>query len=67
MTGSAASNSASSCALVLQRAPRMAAVLPNEIAVRPTPVVSLSGGAVIGIARETGTNTILRFLPSVKP
>lgn len=46
---------------------RVVVVLPNEIAVRPTPVLSLSGGAAIGIDRETGANTILRFLPPTKP
>jgi hypothetical protein len=46
---------------------RAVVVLPNEIAVRPTPVLSLSGGAAVGIDRETGANTILRFLPPAKP
>lgn len=46
---------------------RAVVVLPNEVAVRPTPVLSLSGGAAIGIDRETGANTILRFLPPAKP
>jgi hypothetical protein len=44
---------------------RAVVVLPNEVAVRPTPVLSLSGGAAIGIDRETGANTIVRFLPPV--
>lgn len=42
---------------------RAIVVLPNEVAVRPTPVLSLTGGAAVGIDRETGANTILRFLP----
>ena len=46
---------------------RAVVVLPNEIAIRPTPVLSLAGGAAIGIDRETGANTVVRFLPPTKP
>jgi len=42
---------------------REVVVLPNEVAMRPTPVLSLSGGAAIGVDRETSANAILRFLP----
>ena len=37
--------------------------LPREIAVLPTPWLSLDGVAAIGTDRETGAHTILRFLP----
>lgn len=47
---------------------RVVVVLPNDVAVRPPLVLSLSGGgAAIGIERETGANTIQRFLPPAKP
>jgi len=35
--------------------------LPREIAALPTPVLSLDGIAAIGVDRETGAHTILRF------
>ena len=42
---------------------RTVVVVPNVIAVLPTPVLSLTGIAAIGIDPETGANTILRFSP----
>ena len=36
-------------------------VLPREIAVSPTPALSLDGIAALGVDRETGAFTILRF------
>jgi hypothetical protein len=38
--------------------------VPREIATLPTPVLSLDGIAAIGVDRETGANTILRFRPA---
>jgi hypothetical protein len=38
--------------------------VPREIATLPTPVLSLDGIAAIGVDRETGANTILRFGPA---
>ena len=43
---------------------RTVVVLPRAIVVEPTPVLSLGGIAAIGVDRETGANTILRFVAS---
>ena len=40
---------------------RTVVVLPREIAALPTPALSLEGIAAIGIDRETGAHTVLRF------
>jgi len=40
---------------------RAVVVLPNALAILPTPVLSLGGIAAIGIEAETGANTVLRF------
>ena len=40
---------------------RAVVVLPREIAVSPTPALSLDGIAALGVDRETGAFTILRF------
>jgi sugar lactone lactonase YvrE len=41
---------------------RAVVVLPNAIAADATPVLSLDGVAAIGIDRDTGANTIIRFV-----
>ena len=41
---------------------RAVVVLPNAIAVLPTPVLSLDGIAAIGIDADTGANTVTRFV-----
>ena len=40
--------------------------VPRELAPMPTPWLSLDGIAAIGIDRETGAHTILRFKPAVR-
>lgn len=40
--------------------------LPREVALLPTPWLSLDGIAAVGIDRETGAHTILRFLPRTR-
>jgi hypothetical protein len=37
--------------------------IPREVALLPTPWLSLDGIAAVGVDRETGAHTILRFLP----
>ena len=40
--------------------------VPRELAPLPTPWLSLDGIAAIGIDRETGANTVLRFGPAAR-
>ena len=43
---------------------RTTVLVPRDLAPYPTPVLSLDGIAAVGIDRETGAFTILRFGPS---
>lgn len=45
---------------------RAVVVLPREIALSPTPALSLDGIAALGVDRETGAFTILRFGRAVR-